>query len=181
MPALRSKLLLCLSLPPHAGISEEEDTAILVGVGLKVTRCTPINETKLLVVGDWLSDKDIVAWLSNRLYHNEITEARAWPTTVTCIVSRLNIMKKYDGNKGISHTIVGLAWTHRPIFIVNSDDREGLHWFVCAMDCKVPVWAFKVWIWEPLLGTSLTQPMLKCLQQNGVYTHARALGFQKDG
>ena len=32
------------------------------------------------------------------------------------------------------------------MFIVNSDDKEGLHWFVCAMDCRVPVWAFEVWI-----------------------------------
>ena len=34
--------------------------------------------------------------------------------------------------------------------IVNSDDRQGLHWFVCAMDCTQLVWAFIVWIWDPL-------------------------------
>ena len=27
------------------------------------TRRTPFDETKPLVVGDWLSDKDILAWL----------------------------------------------------------------------------------------------------------------------
>ena len=55
------------------------------------------------------------------------------------IVSRLNIMKKYEGSKDINYTIVGLAWRRRHIFIVNSDNREGLHWFVCAMDCTVLV------------------------------------------
>ena len=63
------------------------------------------------------------------------------------------------------------------MFIVNSDDREGLHWFLYAIDCKVPVWAFKVHIWEPLCGASLVRPMLKRLQSKGVAAHARALGF----
>ena len=49
------------------------------------------------------------------------------------------------------------------------------------MDCTGPVWAFKVWIWEPLFGISLIWPMLTRLQQNGILTHALALGFQKDG
>ena len=29
----------------------------------------------------------------------------------------------------------GLGWCCRHTITVNSDDREGLHWFVCAMDC----------------------------------------------
>ena len=45
----------------------------------------------------------------------------------------------------------------------------------------MPVWAFKVHIWEPLSGTSLVWPMLKRLHSKGVAAHARALGFQKDG
>ena len=45
----------------------------------------------------------------------------------------------------------------------------------------VPVWAFKVHIWEPLSGTSLVRPMLKHLQSKGVAAHARALVSPKDG
>ena len=72
-----------------------------------------------------------------------------------------------------------IAWRRHCIFIVNSYDRKVLHWFICAVGCKVPVWAFKVWIWEPLPTTSLVSPTLKRLQQNIVSTHAHALGFQK--
>ena len=50
---------------------------------------------------------------------NEIGELRVWTTAVTYIVSRLNIMKKYKGNQGIGHTIVGLAWRRRHIVIIN--------------------------------------------------------------
>ena len=90
-------------------------------------------------------------------------------------------MRKYKDSKGNSHKTVRLAWRQRHIFIVNSDDREGLHWFLCAIDCKVPVWAFKVHIWEPLCGNSLVRPMLRRLQSKGVAAHARALVFQEDG
>ena len=63
----------------------------------------------------------------------------------------------------------------RHILLVNRDNDKGLHWFVCAMDYKVPFWTFKVWTWEPYLGTSLVWPMWECLCQNGVSTHERAL------
>ena len=38
----------------------------------------------------------------------------------------LKLMRKYEDSKGTNHTTVGLAWRRRHIFIVNSDDREGL-------------------------------------------------------
>ena len=57
--------------------------------------------------------------------------------------------KKYEGSRGFRHTIVGLAWRRRHIFIVNSDNCEGLPLFVCAMDYRVLVAAFKVCFWEP--------------------------------
>ena len=142
------------------------------------TRRTPVDETKSLVVGDWLSDKEIVVWLNDKLYRNAVKEPRAWTMAVTYIASCLKRMRKYEGNKGNNHTTVDLAWRQRHIFIVNSDDREGLH---CAIDCKIPVWAFKVHIWEPLCGNSLVRPMLRRLQSKGVAAHARALGFQEDG
>ena len=140
-----------------------------------------VHETKPLVEGDWLSDKEVMAWLHHMLYHNEVSKPRAWTAAVTYIVSRVNIMRRYEGNKGTGHTTVGLALRRRHILIVNSGDRKGLHWFVCAMGCRVPVWAFKVHIWEPLPDTFLVWPMLKHLRSKGVSTHARALGFQKEG
>ena len=78
---------------------------------------------------------------------------------LTYLVSHLNIMRKYEGNNRTGHTTVALAWRCYHILIVNSDDREGPHWFVGTMDCRVPVWSFKVHTWEPLFGTSLVQPM----------------------
>ena len=59
-----------LMFSPALKRSEEVDTAIPVTIARKVTRCTPIDETKPLVVGDWLSDKDILAWLNHKLYYN---------------------------------------------------------------------------------------------------------------
>ena len=106
-------------------------------------------------MGDWLSDKDILAWLNDKVCHNEVGEPRAWTTAVTYIVSRLKDMRRYEDSKGTNHTTVVWPWRCRHIFIVNSDDRAGLHWFVCAMHCKVLVWAFKVHICEPLFGNSL--------------------------
>ena len=90
-------------------------------------------------------------------------------------------MSQYEDSKGNNHKTVGLVWRQRHIFIVNSDNREGLHWFFCAIYCKVLVWAFKVHIWEPLCGYSLVRQMLRHLQSKGVAAHARALGFQEDG
>ena len=51
--------------PSDAGISEEEDNAILVNVSRKVMHCKPV-EIKPLVVGDWCSNKDIIAWLDHK-------------------------------------------------------------------------------------------------------------------
>ena len=141
--------------PLDAGIFEEEDTAILVAPPRMATRRTPVDETKPLVVGDWLSDKEILAQLNDKLYYNEVEEPGAWTMAVRYIASCLKMMRKYEESKGNNHTTVSVAWRCRHIFIVNSDDCERLHWLLCAIDCKVPVWAFKVHIWEPLCGNSL--------------------------
>ena len=69
--------------------------------------------------------------------------------------------EKDKGNKATRHTTFGLARRRRHTFIVNCDDCRGFHRFVCPMDCKVPIWAFKDYTWEPLCGTSLAWPMLK--------------------
>ena len=116
--------------PLDAGISEEEDTATPVNVARKVIRLTLVDETKPLVEGDWVSDKDIISCLKHKLYHNEISEPHSWTMALTYIVSRLNIMKKCKGSQGLGHTTTRVAWRRRHMFIINSDDRGGLYWFV---------------------------------------------------
>ena len=74
----------------------KEDLGVPDAIARKVTPNTAVDETKPLVVGDWLSDKDITAWLTDKLYHNEIGEPQAWTTTVIYIVPRLDKMKKYE-------------------------------------------------------------------------------------
>ena len=48
----------------------------------------------------------------------------------------------------------------------------------------MPVWAFKVWIWErpPEYLLRFNEcSMLRCVRQNKVSMHPKALDFQKDG
>ena len=89
--------------PWDAGISEEEDNAIPaipVAPAWMATRQTPVDETKPLVVGHWLSDKDILAWLHDKLYHNEVEEPWAWTMAVAYLASCLKMMRKYEDSYG---------------------------------------------------------------------------------
>ena len=70
-----------------------------------------------------------------------------------------------------------MAWCHRHIFVVNGDDQEGLHWFVCAFDCRVRLESFIIWVWEPLSSISLICPFSVALKKHGLATKHRALGF----
>ena len=49
----------------------------------------------------------------------------------------LLISRDYLGRCGLltCSIIDNIAWCRRHTFVVNSDDKEGLHWFVCAFDC----------------------------------------------
>ena len=49
--------------PLDAGISEKEDIAIHVAPARMATGQAPVDETRPLIVGNWLSDKDILAGL----------------------------------------------------------------------------------------------------------------------
>ena len=93
-----------------ASIFEEEDTAIPVAPAWMATRRTTVDETKPLVVGAGLSAKDILAWLNDKTYHNEVEEPRAWTMAVTYIASCLKMMRKYEVSKRSNHTTIGLAW-----------------------------------------------------------------------
>ena len=64
--------------------------------------------------------------------------------------------------------------------MVTSNDKEGLHWFVCAFDCRVRLVLFIVWVWEPLSSTHLIRPFLMATRKLSLTTKHRALGFQTD-
>ena len=64
-------------------------------------------------------------------------------------------------------TLDNIVWCHRHTFVVNSDDKEGLHWFVCAFDCRVGLERFMVWVWEPLSSICLIGPFLAAPKNHG--------------
>ena len=74
-----------------------------------------------------------------------------------------------------------MAWCRRHIFVVNSNDKEGLHWFVCAFDCRVRLELFTIWAWEPLSSAHLICPFLMAMKKLSLTTKHRALGFQTGG
>ena len=141
------------------------------------TRSTIPSETTPLGVGDWLTDKDIVCWLNQELCHIEIDEPRAW-TLALLYIKRLS---KYMERVESSTRLANMRWCRRHIFVVNSDDKEGLHWFVCAFDCRVRLELFTILVWEPLSSAHLIRPFLLALKKLLLTTKHRALGFQTDG
>ena len=75
-----------------------------------------------------------------------------------------------------------MSWCRRHIFVVNSNDKEGLHWFFCAFDCCVRLELSTIWVWEPLSSTHLIRAFLMAMRKLSLTTKKhRALGFQKDG
>ena len=78
-------------------------------------------------------------------------------------------------------TLDNMAWCRHHSFVVNSDDKEGLHWFVCAFDCRVRLVCFIIWVWELLSSIHLIHRCLSVLKKLCLTTKHWALGFQKDG
>ena len=62
-------------------------------------------------------------------------------------------------------TLDNMAWCRRHIFVVNSDDKEGLPWFVCAFDCHIRLERFIIWVWEPLRSNHLIRPLLTAIEK----------------
>ena len=60
-------------------------------------------------------------------------------------------------------TLDNMDWCRRHIFVVNSDDKEELHMFVCAFDCGVQLERFIIWVWEPLSSIRLICPFLTAI------------------
>ena len=77
--------------------------------------------------------------------------------------------------------LANMRWCRRHIFVANAADKEGLHWFLCAFDCRVRLELFTIWVWEPLSSTHLIRPFLLALKKLSLTTKHRALGFQMDG
>ena len=111
------------------------------------------------------------------VYHNEINEPCAW-TLALLYIKRLS---KYMERVESGTRLANMRWCHRHIFVVNPGDKEGLHWFVCAFDCRVRWELFTIWVWEPLSSTHLIRPFLLALKKLSLTTKHRALGFQADG
>ena len=78
-------------------------------------------------------------------------------------------------------TLDNMVWCCGHISVVNSDDKEGLHWFVYAFDCRVRLERFIIWVWEPLSSISMKHPFLTALKKYGLTTKHWASGLQKDG
>ena len=74
-----------------------------------------------------------------------------------------------------------MAWCHRHIFVVNSDDKEGVQWFVWAFDCRVRCGLCIIWVREPLGSVDLIRLFFMAIKKLSLTTKHRALGFQKDG
>ena len=107
----------------------------------------------------------------------EIDEPRVWTLALLCIKRLSRYMRRVESGERLAN----MRWCRRHIFVVNSDDKEGLHLFVCAFDCRAWLELFTIWVWEPLSCTHLMRPFLLALKKLSLTTKQRALGFQTDG
>ena len=140
------------------------------------TRSTIVSETTPLGVGDWLTNKDIVCWLDQEVCHNEVDEPRAWTLAVLYIKRLSRCMQRVESGTRLDN----MTWCRRHIFVVNSNDMEGLQWCVFAFDCRVRLELFTICFWEPLSSTHLICPFLIAMSKLSLTTKHRALGFQTD-
>ena len=124
-----------------------------------------------------MTDKDIGCWLNQEVCHNEIDEPHAWTLALLYIKRLSKCMQRVESVTRLDN----MTWCRRHIFVVNSNDKEGLHWFVCSFDCRVWMELFTIWVWEPLSSTHLIRPFLMDMRKLSLTTKHRALGFQTDG
>ena len=124
-----------------------------------------------------MTDKDIVCWLNQHVCHNEIDEPRAWSLALLYIKRLSEYMQRVESGERMAN----MRWCRSHIFVVDSDDKEGLHWFVSALHCRFRLELFTIWVWEPLTSTHLIRPFLSALKKSSRTTKHRALEFQTDG
>ena len=96
------------------------------------------------------------------------------------VLLRLLISREWMQMVECGSTLDNMAWCCRHTLVINSDDKEGLHWFVCAFDCRVQLERFIIWVWEPLSSIPLIHPFLAALKKLCLTTKHRTLGFQKE-
>ena len=106
----------------------------------------------------------------------EIHVPCAW-TLVLRYIQRLsrNMQRVESGT-----SLAKMRRCRRHIFVVNSDDKEGLHWFVCAFNWWVRLELFTIWVWKPLRFNHLFRCFLLAIKKLSPTTKHRALGFQTD-
>ena len=107
----------------------------------------------------------------------KIDEPRAWTLAVLYIKRLSRCMRRVESGTRMDN----MRCCRRRIFVANSNDEEGLHWFVCAFDCRVRLELFTIWVWEPLSSSHLIRPFLMAVKKLLLTTKHRALGFQTDG
>ena len=108
--------------------------------------------------------------------HNEIDAPHAWTVAVLHIKRSSRCMQRVECRRRLDN----MTWCRRHISVVNSNDKEGLHWFVCAFDCRVRLEFFTIWVWEPLSSTHLIRPFLMAMRKLSLTTKHCALRFQTD-
>ena len=102
------------------------------------TRSTIPSETTPLVVGDWLTDKDIVCCLNQEVCHNEIDEPRAWSLALLYIKRLSKYMQRVESGEKMAN----MRWCRLHIFVFNSDDKGRVAMVCLCLRLSCPVGAF---------------------------------------
>ena len=97
------------------------------------------------------------------LYRMEIDAPSRWTLALTFFKRVSRWMQIVESEPMVDN----MAWCCRHTFVVNGDDKEGLHWFVYAFECHVRLGCFMVWVWEPFGSISLIRPFLAALKKHG--------------
>ena len=84
----------------------------------------------------------------------EIDEPCAWAMVVLYIKRLSKCMRLVESGIAVDN----LAWCGRHIFAINTDDREGAHWFLCLFDGRVQLELFIILVREPLRCIHLINP-----------------------
>ena len=66
-----------------------------------------------------------------------------------------------------AHRLAYMTFCRRHFFVVNSNDKQGPHWVVCAFDCRVRLELLTIWVWEPLSSTHLIRPFSMAMTKLG--------------
>ena len=106
----------------------------------------------------------------------EIIEPFPW----TLALLHIKRLSRYIHRVESGTRVANMTWCRRHIFVINSNNKERLHYFVCAFDRRVRLELFTIWVWEPLISTHLIRPFLMAMRKLSLTTKHRALGFQTD-